>query len=73
MLLQLGFTVAPTLHTEIHGYPANLWWPWSILGLLIIFATGYRPNYRALLGADAQSEPTIYVIGFRNVVTGLLA
>jgi amino acid transporter len=41
VLLQLGFTVAPTLHTEISGYPANLWWPWSILGLLIIFATGY--------------------------------
>jgi amino acid transporter len=41
VLLQLGFTVAPTLHTEIHSYPANLWWPWSILGLLIIFVTGY--------------------------------
>ena len=38
----------------------------------IIFATGYRPNYRAFLGADAQGEPTIHVIGFRNVVTGLL-
>ena len=23
------------------GYPANLWWPWAILGLLIIFAAGY--------------------------------
>ena len=41
VLLQLGFTVAGTLNSEISGYPANLWWPWSILGLLIIFATGY--------------------------------
>jgi amino acid transporter len=41
VLLQLGFTVAGTLNAEISGYPANLWWPWSILGLLIIFATGY--------------------------------
>jgi amino acid transporter len=41
VLLQLGFTVAPTLHNEIHGYPASLWWPWSILGLLIIFLLGY--------------------------------
>jgi amino acid transporter len=41
VLLQLGFTVAGTLNAEISGYPANLWWPWAILGLLIIFATGY--------------------------------
>jgi amino acid transporter len=41
VLLQLGFTVAGTLNSEISGYPASLWWPWSILGLLIIFATGY--------------------------------
>jgi amino acid transporter len=41
VLLQLGFTVAGTLNSEISGYPANLWWPWSIVGLLIIFATGY--------------------------------
>ena len=41
VLLQLGFTVAPTLHFELHGYPANLWWPWSIAGLAIIFVTGY--------------------------------
>ena len=41
VLLQLGFTTAATLHFEISGYPANLWWPWSILGLAIIFLTGY--------------------------------
>jgi amino acid transporter len=41
VLLQLGFTTAGTLHAEISGYPVSLWWPWSILGLLIIFAAGY--------------------------------
>src|SRR5260370_9993211 len=41
VLLQLGFTTAATLHAEINGYPANLWWPWAILGLLIVFAAGY--------------------------------
>jgi amino acid transporter len=41
VLLQLGFTTAATLNSEISGYPANLWWPWSILGLLIIVAAGY--------------------------------
>jgi len=41
VLLQLGFTVAGTLNTEISGYPASLWWPWAILGLLIIAAAGF--------------------------------
>ena len=41
VLLQLGFTVAATLNFEISGYPANLWWPWAILGALIVLAVGY--------------------------------
>jgi amino acid transporter len=41
VLLQLGFTVDGTLHSEISGYTANLWWVWSILGALIILAAGY--------------------------------
>jgi amino acid transporter len=41
VLLQLGFTVAATLNFDFHGYPANLWWPWSILGLVIICLAGY--------------------------------
>ena len=41
VLLQLGFTTAATLNFDFHGYPANLWWPWAILGLLIIVAAGY--------------------------------
>jgi len=41
VLLQLGFTTATTIHAEAGGYPANLWWPWSILGALIVLAAGY--------------------------------
>jgi amino acid transporter len=41
VLLQLGFTTASTLNSEFHGYPANLWWPWSLLGALIVLAAGY--------------------------------
>lgn len=41
VLIQLGFTVAGTLNAEISGYPASLWWPWTILGALIIMAAGY--------------------------------
>src|SRR5215469_6322902 len=40
VLLQLGFTTAATMNTEF-GWPANLWWPWSILGMLIVFGVGY--------------------------------
>jgi amino acid transporter len=41
VLLQLGFTTEGTLHSEFHGYTANLWWVWSILGALIVLAAGY--------------------------------
>ena len=41
VLLQLGFTVASTINSEWHSYPANLWWPWAILGALIVLAAGY--------------------------------
>ena len=40
VLLQLGFTIAGTLNSEISGYPAGLWWPWSIAGALIVLAAG---------------------------------
>src|SRR5215472_9528870 len=40
VLLQLGFTTATIMNTEF-SWPANLWWPWSILGMLIVFAVGY--------------------------------
>jgi amino acid transporter len=41
VLLQLGFTVASTINSEWHSYPASLWWPWAILGALIVLAAGY--------------------------------
>ena len=41
VLLQLGFTTAATLSAEFRGYPASLWWPWSLLGALIVLAAGY--------------------------------
>jgi amino acid transporter len=40
VLLQLGFTVAATLHTEL-SVAAGLWWPWAILGAAIVGAAGY--------------------------------
>jgi amino acid transporter len=41
VLLQLGFTTAATLNAEFHGYPASLWWPWSLAGAVIVLAAGY--------------------------------
>ena len=41
MLLQLGFTMASTINSEWHSYPADLWWPWAILGALIVLAAGF--------------------------------
>jgi cation diffusion facilitator CzcD-associated flavoprotein CzcO len=50
----------------------------------IILATGYRPNYRSFLQADGSKNPTdyaparqgtdstIYFVGFKNSVSGLL-
>jgi cation diffusion facilitator CzcD-associated flavoprotein CzcO len=47
----------------------------------IIFATGYRPNYRRFLGANEikpskglsnQENSSIYFVGFRISITGLL-
>jgi len=40
VLLQLGFTTAATMNTEF-GWSADLWWPWSIAGMLIVFLVGY--------------------------------
>jgi amino acid transporter len=41
VLLQLGFTTAATLNAEFHGYPADLWWPWALLGAVIVLAAGF--------------------------------
>ncbi len=41
VLLQLGFTTAATLNAEFHGYPADLWWPWALLGAVIVLTAGF--------------------------------
>ena len=51
VLLQLGFTTAATLNAEWASYPADLWWPWTILGALIVMAAGlYGIRASARLG-----------------------
>jgi amino acid transporter len=37
LLLQLGFTVASTFN----GYPQSLWWPWALLGAVIVAVAGF--------------------------------
>ncbi|MGV9351968.1 APC family permease [Streptomyces misionensis] len=41
LLLQLGFTVAGTLHDEWSSYPADLWWPYPLVGAAVIAVAGY--------------------------------
>ena len=41
VLLQLGFTTAGTINSEWSSYPVNLWWPWALLGAVIVLAAGY--------------------------------
>jgi amino acid transporter len=41
VLLQLGFTTAGTINSEWSSYPASLWWPWALLGAVIVLAAGY--------------------------------
>jgi amino acid transporter len=51
VLLQLGFTTASTINAEWSSYPANLWWPWTILGALIVMVAGlYGVRTSAALG-----------------------
>ncbi|TCO54849.1 APC family permease [Actinocrispum wychmicini] len=42
LFIQLGYTVADTLHAEWNSYPDSLWWPWALLGSVIITVVGYR-------------------------------
>src|SRR5947209_4247604 len=41
LFLQLGFTTAGTFHQEWHSYPSDLWWPWALVGAVIIGLAGY--------------------------------
>src|SRR4029078_7721836 len=34
-------TTQPTINSEFRGCPANLWWPWSLAGAVIVLAAGY--------------------------------
>jgi len=37
---------------SFHGYPANLWWPWAVLGALIVLAAGFTASD---LGPDGHA------------------
>lgn len=41
LALQMGFIVANTLHSEL-GWSTGLWWIWTVLVCLLVFALGYR-------------------------------
>lgn len=41
LALQMGFIVANTFNTEL-GWSTDLWWIWTILVSLLVFALGYR-------------------------------
>ena len=64
VLLQLGFTTASTINSEWHGYPANLWWPWSLAGAVIILAAGwYGIRTSARLGTIlGVSEIAVFLV-----------
>jgi amino acid transporter len=51
LFLQLGFTVAATLNAQWPSISPDLWWPWVILGSLIVLFAGYRGiRFSARLG-----------------------
>jgi amino acid transporter len=64
VLIQLGFTTASTINSEWSSYPANLWWPWSLLGAAIIFAAGvFGVQASARLGSILGSfEIAVFVV-----------
>jgi amino acid transporter len=64
LFLQLGFTVAATLNSQWPSVPANLWWPWVILGSLIVLFAGYRGiRFSARLGTVLGTfEIAVFVI-----------
>ena len=64
LFLQLGFTVADVLHREFASYPDSLWWPWSLVGAVIILAAGYAgTTSSARLGTALGSfEIVVFVV-----------
>src|SRR6202020_1542832 len=59
VLLQLGFTTAATINAEWSGYPASLWWPWSLLGAVIVLAAGF---YGIRTSARLGTVPGVFEI-----------
>jgi len=64
VLLQLGFTVASAINSEWSSYPASLWWPWALLGALIVLAAGwYGVQTSARLGTVLGAfEIAVFVV-----------
>lgn len=64
LFLQLGFTVAATLNSQWPSVSADLWWPWVILGSLIVLFAGYRGvRFSARLGTVLGAfEIAVFVI-----------
>ncbi len=64
LFLQLGFTVAATLNAQWPSVSADLWWPWVILGSLIVLFAGYRGvRFSARLGTVLGSfEIAVFVV-----------
>lgn len=68
LFLQLGFTVAGTLHGEIHNYPASLWWPWFIAGAVVVAAAGW---YGVRASAELGTLLGLFEIAVFAVVAAL--
>jgi hypothetical protein len=67
VLLQLGFTTASTINSDLHGYPATLWWPWSLAGAVIVLAAGfYGIRTSARLGTWPASTEASRCGGYRG-------
>ena len=64
LFLQLGFTVAATVNSQWPSVPADLWWPWVIVGSLIVLFAGYRGiRFSARLGTVLGSfEIAVFVV-----------
>src|ERR1700761_9857209 len=68
VLLQLGFTVASTINSEWHGYPVSLWWPWALLGALIVLAAGWYGGQTSDRLGTALGAFEVAVVGVLGVV-----
>jgi amino acid transporter len=64
LFLQLGFTIAGTFNSEF-GYPASLWWPWSLAGIALV-------GIIALLGITTSAR-TGTVLGTIEIAVFLVA